>query len=210
MPRPSRIRSTRLVTVGAVAAAAGLLLAGCTPAAEEEPTASESAAAPSPTATAGVPASTPAPSATAAPEPDGTPVAFGCDDVLTLDEMYAYNPNFGRQDDYAPADGTAQAEVVAEQGISCQWVNLTSGATIEVGVSQLGDDEIVDRHEALQASSSAVPTFGAEGYFTVVDGVGEAQVFSGPYRIVATSTAFIEPGEATQIVQSAIDGLPAA
>ena len=112
-----------------------LLLAGCTPSAEEpEPT--ESAAAPSPTAEA--PSSTPTPSPSATAEPAGTPVAFGCDDVLTLDEMYAYNPNFGRQDDYAPADGTAQAEVVAEQGISCQWVNLTSGVTIEV---QIGSAE---------------------------------------------------------------------
>ena len=207
MSRALRIRSSRLVTIGAVAAAAGLLLAGCTPSAEEpEPT--ESAAAPSPTAEA--PSSTPTPSPSATAEPAGTPVAFGCDDVLTLDEMYAYNPNFGRQDDYAPADGTAQAEVVAEQGISCQWVNLTSGVTIEVGVSQLDDDEIVERHEALQAGSTAVPTFGPEGYFTVVDGVGEAQVFSGPYRVVATSTAFVEPGEAAQIVESAINGLPAA
>ncbi|GMA26888.1 hypothetical protein [Arenivirga flava] len=209
MSRPPRIRSSRLVTIGAVAATAGLLLAGCTPA-SGEPEPSESAAAPSPSAEA--PSSSPAPSASAseAPEPDGTPVAFGCDEVLTLDEMYAYNPNFGRQDDWTPAAGSAQAEVVAEQGISCQWVNLTSGITIEVGVSQLSDGEIVDRHEALQASSTAVPTFGAEGYFTVVDGVGEAQVFSGPYRVVATSTAFVEPGEAEQIVRSAVDGLPAA
>lgn len=208
MSRAPRIRSTRLAAVGAVAAAAGLLLAGCTPAAEEEPEPTTSAAQPSPSVEA--PSSSPSPSASAAPEPDGTPVAFGCDAVLTLDEMYAYNPNFGRQDDWTPAAGSAQAEVVAEQGISCQWVNLTSGITIEVGVSQLSDDEIVDRHEALQTSSNAVPTFGAEGYFTVVDGVGEAQVFSGPYRVVATSTAFVEPGEAEQIVRSAVDGLPAA
>lgn len=208
MSRPPRIRSSRLVAIGAAATAAGLLLAGCTPAAEEEPEPTTSAAQPSPSAEA--PSSSPSPSASAAPEPDGTPVAFGCDDVLTLDEMYAYNPNFGRQDDWTPAAGSAQAEVVAEQGISCQWVNLTSGITIEVGVSQLSDGEIVDRHEALQASSNAVPTFGSEGYFTVADGVGEAQVFSGPYRIVATSAAFVEPGEAEQIVRSAIDGLPAA
>mgnify|MGYP000930965751 CR=1 FL=1 len=207
MSRALRIRSSRLVTIGAVAAAAGLLLAGCTPSAEEpEPTASAAAPSPSPEA----PSSAPTPSPSASAEPAGTPVGFGCDEVLTDDEMYDYTANYGRLNDYAPADGSAQAEVVAEQGISCQWVNLTSGITIEVGVSQLDDDEIVERHEALQASSTAVPTFGPEGYFTVVDGVGEAQVFSGPYRVVATSTAFVEPGEAAQIVESAIDGLPAA
>ncbi len=208
MPRDPQIGPSRLLQAAAAAAAAGLLLAGCTPAADEEPQPTTSAAQPSPSADA--PSSSPSPSASAAPDPDGTPVAFGCDDVLTLDEMYAYNPNFGRQDDWTPPAGSAQAEVVAEQGISCQWVNLTSGITIEVGVSRLSDDEIVDRHEALQGSSTAVPTFGAEGYFTVIDGVGEAQVFSGPYRVVATSTAFVEPGEAEQIVRSAVDGLPAA
>ena len=53
-----------------------------------------------------------------------------------------------------------------------------------------------------------VPTYGEEAYFSVGDdGIGVAQVFQGPYWIVAASPVFFEPGDATEIVQSVIDAL---
>ena len=41
-------------------------------------------------------------------------------------------------------------------------------------------------------------------------GVGEAQVFHGPYWIVIQSPALFEPGDAAQLVASVIANLPAA
>ena len=54
-----------------------------------------------------------------------------------------------------------------------------------------------------------VPTYGDEAYFSIEGDVGIAQVFQGPYWIVVESPAFFEPGDATEIVQSIIDGLGA-
>jgi hypothetical protein len=41
-------------------------------------------------------------------------------------------------------------------------------------------------------------------------GVGEAQVFQGPYWIVIQSPALFEPGDAAQLVTSVLENLPAA
>ena len=53
-----------------------------------------------------------------------------------------------------------------------------------------------------------VPTYGDEAYFSVADGVGTAIVFDRSYWLVATSVAFFEPGDATEIVESALSALP--
>ena len=55
--------------------------------------------------------------------------------------------------------------------------------------------------------SEMVPTYGEEAYFSVNSGIGEAQVFQGPYWIVAESGAFLEPGDATEIIQSVVAAL---
>ena len=52
-----------------------------------------------------------------------------------------------------------------------------------------------------------MPTYGVEGYFQVVSGVGEVQAFTEPYWIVATSTAFMEPGEVAPIIGAVLERL---
>lgn len=184
-----------LVRVAPVAAIALLLLAGCTP---------EEGASPEPEPTVSTEAPTPEATDDAVV---GTPVGATCDDLVSADALYAYNPNFAAIANFTPDDGTAAASAVAYQGVACRWENLSSGDQIDVSVAQLDDDTLTALKNAAFEDSEMVPTYGEEAYFTVDGGTGSAQVFLGPFWVVAESAIFYEPGDATEIVESVLAAL---
>jgi hypothetical protein len=96
---------------------------------------------------------------------------------------------------------------VTQKGLACAWVNQTSGELIEVSVANLPAAHLTQLKNDLVTTSNSVPTYEVEGYFKVNGSTGEAQAFSDPYWIVATSTAFFEPGDAQPIVAAAIAAL---
>jgi hypothetical protein len=199
----STIARPRALRPLAVAAAllGSVLLAGCTPA----PTPSSSA----PIGTGpGLPSST----GTPAPEPSASaivsqPVDIGCDAVITPDDMYAFNPNVSIMPDGTPKAGSTASEIAAMNGLTCQWVNNTSNTTIDVAVAKLNDDELTDLKNRAVTESKQVPTYAAppvEGYFTVIEDEGEAQVFTGSYWVTLRAVDFVEPGDAEQLAEAAI------
>jgi hypothetical protein len=121
--------------------------------------------------------------------------------------MYDFNPNFGLQAGFTPKAGSTSAIAVAKKGVACSWLNQTSRDTIELSVANLPGGDITALKSDLGSSSTATSAFAAPGYFTVEGGVGVAQVFSGSYWVVARSTFFAEPADATQIVNPAIASL---
>ncbi|GAB3032545.1 hypothetical protein GCM10027052_06830 [Parafrigoribacterium mesophilum] len=121
--------------------------------------------------------------------------------------MYDFNPNFGLQSSFTPAAGSTSAIAVAKKGVACSWLNQTSRDTIELSAANLPAGDIASLKSDLGSSSTATSAFAAPGYFTVQGGVGVAQVFSGSYWVVARSTFFAEPADATQIVNPAIASL---
>lgn len=191
--------SRRSVRV-AVLLATGLIapwLTGCADAPVELPTESPSAS--------------PAPTATAGPdeEPDDLPaVELACDELVSPDTIYAFNPNFVSIAEWRPAPGSPAEAALDAGGVACRWQNQTSGDVIDVAVAAY-DEETLDglKNEAFE-QSTMVPTYGVEGYFSVADGVGTAIAFDRVYRVVAQSPAFLEPGEATDIVADALQALP--
>jgi hypothetical protein len=181
-----------------VAALALALLAGCTPA--PEPTETDQGPNPS-----GDPSGAPSPTLTA--QPVGTPIDVTCEELVSPDTIYEYNPNFVLVD-FEPADGSVAASAVGYSGIACRWQNQTSGDNIDVSIASLDDDTITALKNAAFEDSEMVPTYGEEAYFGINGQVGTAQVFQGPYWIVAESAAFFEPGDAAVIVESVIAALP--
>jgi hypothetical protein len=205
MPRPSRLLRTRSAGLVLVAAASVALLSGC------------SGGTPEPTATAAPTTGPASPSATAAPtdtpEPP-TPFAIACDALLTADQLYTYNPNFGTDPGYEPSAANVVAAVEEDAGTACGYLNQTSGEVIEIAVATPSEQAGVTRKNNAAVSSKAVPTYGTppdvEGYFNQSGGTGEVQVFHGPYWIVIASTALFEPGDAAQLVSDVLENLPAA
>jgi hypothetical protein len=206
MPRPNALLP-RTAATALAAATVALVLAGCT----------TPGAAPAPTAGA-APWGTAAPdaSATAVPVPEPTeeplPFEMACDAMLTADQVYAFNPNFGAAPDYEPS-GSGVLEVVAAEGTACGWSNQTSGEVIEVGVATLPPNAFERRAGQAAMTSNAVPTYGTppdvEGFFLLSGGVGQAQVFTGgEYWVVVESESLFEPGDAQQLVASVLGNLP--
>ena len=198
--RTSRLRAGVAL---ATATLALFVLAGCAP--DSAP----STAAPTPAATAGetaAPVDTAAP--TAAPEPTGTPVSLTCDQVLTADDVYAFNPNYGAQPDFTPADGSKAATAVEYEGMACAWLNQTSGDTFEVSVAQPNDTLMATLKADAVSASKAVPTYGELGFFGMNSGIGTAQLFTGAYWVTVSSVDFIEPGDAQTLMAAVVSHLP--
>jgi hypothetical protein len=204
MLRSSRLSRTRPAAVALVVAASVMLLGGCTSeAADPEKTTAPPKASEAPTASA-------VPTETAEP---AVPFAIECDALLTPDQVYAFNPNFGTAPDFEPS-GEHMVAVVDEAGTACGWMNQTSGEIIEVGVATPPPAALLAHQSDAAMESTPVPTYGTppalEGYFSQAAGSGEVQVFSGPYWIVIRSTVLFEPGDAGQLVADVLANLPAA
>lgn len=201
-PRPARIRPAGLALVAAASVA---LLAGCTPE-TAEPTGTAA-----PTAAPASPSAAPEPTETVEPP---TPFEIACDQVLTADQLYAFNPNVGADPGYEPAGADVTVLVEEDSGTACGYLNQTSGEVIEIGVATPTTAAGESRRNQAALTSKAVPTYGTppdvEGYFVQAGGTGEAQVFHGPYWIVIQSPALFEPGDAQQLVASVLENLPAA
>lgn len=196
------MRQRTLALAVPVAVVCLALLAGCVP--QQGATEPARTATPSQTPSA---TATPTPSATPDAAADGTPVTIACDKLISAQAMYDYNPNFSLKSGYTPAAGSLPAQVTAQKGLACAWVNQTSGALIEVAVANLPAAHLTQLKNALVTTSNSVPTYEVEGYFKVNGANGEAQAFFDPYWIVATSPVFFEPGDAQPIVAAAIAGL---
>jgi hypothetical protein len=204
--RHPRLRLSLALATGALALIA---LAGCS--AEPAPSAPSTTSS-VPAATDGAtaaPETTPTPTAT--PEAPNTPVTLGCDQVLTPDDVYAFNPNFGTAPDYKPEGGSVAAAALKYDGVACGWLNQTSGEVIAVAVAQPSAARLTQLKDKAIAESTPVPTYGtppaADGFFKSTAGTGTAQVFSGKYWVTLSSVAFFEPGDAQQLAAAVVSHL---
>ncbi|MCU1408331.1 MAG: hypothetical protein JWM23_411 [Microbacteriaceae bacterium] len=206
--RRPRLRLSLAVATGALAL---VTLAGCSP--QSAPSSSASASAPAPGSTDGAtsnPGSTPTPTAT--PEAPNTPVTLGCDEVLSPDDVYTFNPNFGTAPDYKPGSGSTAETAVKYDGVACGWLNQTSGEVIAVAVAQPSEARLTQLKDKAIAQSTPVPTYGtppaADGFFSSTAGTGTAQVFSGKYWVTLSSVAFFEPGDVQELAAAVLSHLP--
>lgn len=208
-PAPAFLRARRLRVGSALAtgALALIVLAGCANGAEPAPSVSPTAT-PSTTPTA-VATESPTPTPTPTAEAADTAITLGCDGVLTPDDVYDFNPNFGAAPGYKPADGSAAAVAALHKGVACGWSNQTSGDLIEISVAQPTAATLADLKSQAAKSSTSVTTYGAgvKGYFKTADGTGEAQVFSGPYWVAVTSVEFVEARDAETLVAAVVSHL---
>jgi hypothetical protein len=107
----------------------------------------------------------------------------------------------------APVD-TDAAVIAAYRGTVCSWKS-TTGDTMSLAVGQFDDTSLTKLKNSLVTSSTPVPTYNGEGYFSISGKTGTAEAFVGSYWVVAISDAFVEPGSAEPIVDSAITALNA-
>ncbi len=188
--------SNRHLTI-ATAAALILVLSGCVDEPAPVPTPTVSAT-PTPTETAG--------GSTPTPTPTTEPLAIDCVSLVPADAFDMLFKDFTLVPNYVPPNASLFTEVLNWNGTVCGWT-ATDGTVVTVGIAELDAETLDAKANELVVSSHSVPTYGVEGYFQVASGVGEAQAFSDPYWIVATSTAFAEPGEVAPIMAAVLERL---
>lgn len=173
--------------------AAGVMLTACTPSVPEpEPTRTPSA----------TPSATPTPSAEPSGEPAPTPLGIACDELVTLQAMYDFNPNFSLLASWSPEAGTAARAALDAEGVACRWQNDTSGDTIDVSAAILDETAL-----AAKQAEAASGTSASYGWFRVAGGAGEAIAFDGSTWLVVRSVWFSSPADAQQLVEAALSSL---
>jgi hypothetical protein len=200
----------RLIAVAITVGTTTVLgLAGCAPlsAAPARPSPSESPSASGPApVTESSSSATPVASATPTPPAVSTPTRIACDTLISRQVVYNFNPNFGLQNGYTPAAGSAAASAVADGGTACNWLDQTSGDTFSVAVARPAPPQLA----AIRATASAGKPgtgLGDASYFSSAANVGRIDVFSGAYWLVATSVYFGSASNASTLVTAALGAL---
>lgn len=182
-----------------------LLLAGC---AETSDSGSSTATASPRESTSQSEKPTPEPSPTLTAS--GTPVTIACDSLLTLQNVYDFNPNYSSDPSYAIP--TEAKPLVDLKGVACGWINQTSRDTFSVAVAKPDAASLSAIQNESAAQSQVVPTYGTppnvEGYFTTSGQTGIATAFSKGYWIVISSNSFFEPGDVAPLMESVLGNLP--
>jgi len=187
--------------MGLAGGALVLLLSGCVPIGTDGSTVETG----TPTS---APSGTPTSSGTAAPDdnpvdtPVGTPITLTCEQLVNAQAIYDFNPNFGLLSGFTPAAGSLAAIAVAENGLACQWINQTSGETIQISVADLPTPRISEL-ASTASSGEAIGGVGNRAYFAD----GAAQVFDGSYWVTGESTVFGTWDDAAPLVQDAVASL---
>ncbi|GAB2520955.1 hypothetical protein GCM10027267_17240 [Paramicrobacterium agarici] len=132
---------------------------------------------------------------------------MSCDEVITLQQMYEFNPNVSALGEFSPAADTPAAAVASYNGLTCRWSNNTSGRTIDVAIAKLEPKTLDDLAADAEKSSDAVSTYGETGYFSSTSGVGTAQIFTDDHWVVISSKDFSNARGAEQIAQFVLGNL---
>jgi hypothetical protein len=201
----------RAAVVLALAGAAAIGLTACTaddPATEPTSTSSPSSTPSTEPSPSDSPSVSATPSATPTPTADaGEPVELSCEQLISAQQMYDYNNNFSLSDEFAPAPGSRAASAVEYQGLACEWVNDSSGDTIDIAVAKLSPATIEALTADAASAGKATTAFGVDGYFAVSGDEGRVDAFSDGYWIIADSEFFAEPADAKPLVLDAIAAL---
>ncbi|MDO9397248.1 MAG: hypothetical protein Q7T71_11930, partial [Herbiconiux sp.] len=188
------------------------VLSGCTPTPAPAPTVTvTSTVTASPTASPTTePAPAPSPTG-ATPTLSGTAFNFDCSALDALGTATTVDPNYTTARQWSPTPGTSAAAISGIDGVDCAWV--TPDATLVIGLALPDAATSVYYQEQLSASSEPVSGFGANptpGYFTVTDGVGEADVFTtAGYWVSISAPQFATANDVGPTLAAVLQTLPA-
>lgn len=140
----------------------------------------------------------------APPRPNA--VSIDCDELVTLEELYDWNPNVSADPSHLPTDSVRRALDLG--GISCGWVNQTSGVRFNLALVILPPDRADAAMSELAATSRVARVAGLEAYFVSNEGVGKVDAFSGSYWLTIESSEFVAPEDAEALLSSVVNSLP--
>lgn len=133
-------------------------------------------------------------------------VSIPCGSVISAQRMYDFNPNFALLTSFTPDSGSVAARAAGDDGTVCRWVHETSSATIDVSIARPASAEL-QSILATAAGGTPVNDVGDEAFFTVIDGIGTTQAFTGPFWVTVASEYFSSPFDAIDLVNAAMTSI---
>jgi hypothetical protein len=203
-----------VIRTAVVVALCGLTVFGlsaCKDTASAKPSSTSSSSKSSPSARPAQSMSSAAPSVASAtpttpppaPVAQGTAIAVTCNALLTPQVIYNFNPNYSLQASFKPKSGTDASKALSYQGLACSWINQTSSDLINVSVARPAPSNLASV-KAAASSGTAASGLGNAAYFSTSAGVGELQVFNGPFWITLSSVAFGTADDARDLASAAV------
>lgn len=139
-----------------------------------------------------------------------TALGKSCTDLISLQTLYDYNPNFGENPKFSVESGTPEAEIAKLQGTTCGYINMSSGAKIVMGAARLPESKADTLRNQLKNTSQPTDAYGSgaiSGYFSVDKGIGAAQVVTNDYWIDLRSSQFGDPADAATLMGAVMASL---
>lgn len=151
---------------------------------------------------------TPTPVASGAPlveqdEIRGENLSLSCDDLLTVEELYTYNPNFALDRELAPIFSSTAKEFEGYKGITCSYLNLSSGNIIQISVAKLDPPSSLKVQDKLLSSNNSAeqdPANETTTLFSMNGDTGNLTLLRNSYFISVHSNQFAQQEEAMKFV----------
>lgn len=136
-----------------------------------------------------------------------TPFSKPCDQIITDQQIYDYNPNITLYADATLEPDALHSKIAQWSGKNCAWIHQSNQSMIRISIAKPPAAELETLKNTAMSSGSLVPTYGVpptvEGYFSPET----VQIFSHSHWIVATSNMFLEPGDASALMNIVLENL---
>lgn len=139
-----------------------------------------------------------------------TPVILNDDLILTEAQVATWQPGFSPIAGYEPKPGTVGARLTAHRGKSLGWMSGSSSDSLEVVVATPSGRTLIRAKKAASVGTEANHAGFEAAYFSVVDGIGIAQMFQGRYWIEVSSSKFRSGDDAREIYGTVMRNLQTA
>ena len=141
---------------------------------------------------------------------EGTKLTQTCEDIFSVDELYTFNPNFSINSSQPPLQRQVADEIASIAGITCTYMNLSSGDAIQLSVAKLKQNSVTILQKQIEAVSAKNLNFSTAKqtvFFELSNGNGLLQILKGDYWVVVTSPLFQSPEEAMKFIEPGLNAL---
>jgi hypothetical protein len=119
----------------------------------------------------------------------GIPLSETCESLISIQDLYNFNPNFALDPSQSPAPGSLAKLATDYKGISCYFVNLSSGESVTVSLAKFDDQGFTRLQQVREKESfpSKVSFLPAEflAFFAPEDQGGTIEVLGNNYWLTA-------------------------
>lgn len=135
-------------------------------------------------------------------------MGIGCSDIFTPDSLYELNPNLAEVKENISDSNSTGSQIRGISGISCDYVNLSGGATTEVSVAKVTSESMPVLAKNLSSLGAPIPMdldrISCSVYFSTQAERGVTQALCGQHWITVESTETTTANDAYPFLVPAI------